>query len=67
PGIPEAERDKVFRRLYRLDKSRSTPGSGLGLSLVRAIADLHGVDITLADNQPGLVVSLSMARANSKI
>ncbi|EGP55463.1 sensory histidine protein kinase [Agrobacterium tumefaciens F2] len=67
PGIPEAERDKVFRRLYRLDKSRSTPGSGLGLSLVRAIADLHGVDITLADNQPGLVVSLSMALADSKI
>jgi signal transduction histidine kinase len=63
PGIPEEERDKVFRRLYRLDKSRSTPGSGLGLSLVRAIADLHGANITLADNQPGLVLSLSIARA----
>ncbi|CAN7635581.1 HAMP domain-containing sensor histidine kinase [Rhizobium sp. LjRoot98] len=63
PGIPEAERAKVFRRLYRLDKSRSTPGSGLGLSLVRAIADLHGADITLADNERGLMVSLSLARA----
>ena len=63
-GIPEPEREKVFQRLYRLDKSRSTPGSGLGLSLVRAIADLHGADIVLADNQPGLMVSLSIARTN---
>jgi len=59
PGIPADERDKVFRRLYRLDKSRSTPGSGLGLSLVKAIADLHGATITLSDNAPGLGVKLS--------
>ena len=65
PGIPETEREKVLRRLYRLDKSRSTPGSGLGLSLVRAIADLHDADLALDGNQPGLAVSLSMARANS--
>jgi len=58
PGIPEAERENVFRRLYRLDKSRSTPGSGLGLSLVRAITDLHGARITLADANPGLVVQI---------
>jgi signal transduction histidine kinase len=56
PGIPDAERDKVFQRLYRLDKSRSTPGHGLGLSLVKAIAELHGATITLADNKPGLCV-----------
>lgn len=56
PGIPPEEREKVFQRLYRLDHSRSTPGSGLGLSLVRAIADLHGASITLDDCRPGLAV-----------
>ncbi|RWC37988.1 MAG: HAMP domain-containing histidine kinase [Mesorhizobium sp.] len=56
PGIPAEEREKVFQRLYRLDHSRSTPGSGLGLSLVRAIADLHGASITLDDCRPGLAV-----------
>jgi signal transduction histidine kinase len=54
PGIPAGERDKVFRRLYRLDKSRTTAGSGLGLSLVRAIADLHGGNARMEDNMPGL-------------
>ncbi len=49
PGIPAAERENVQRRLYRLHKSRSTPGSGLGLSLVRAIADLHHANLTLRD------------------
>ncbi|WP_315925972.1 ATP-binding protein [Mesorhizobium sp. SP-1A] len=56
PGIPEAEHDKVFRRLYRLDKTRTTPGSGLGLSLVRAVTDLHGATIRLEDRKPGLAV-----------
>ncbi|UFW79076.1 HAMP domain-containing histidine kinase [Rhizobium sp. SU303] len=59
PGIPAGEREKVFRRLYRLDKSRATPGSGLGLSLVKAIADLHSAEITMADNHPGLIVSIA--------
>ncbi len=58
PGIPEAERELVFRRLYRLDKSRTTSGSGLGLSLVKAIADLHAAHITLADRHPGLGITL---------
>ena len=58
PGIPAEERELVFRRLYRLDKSRTTPGSGLGLSLVRAIADLHAATISLEDQQPGLRVVL---------
>lgn len=61
PGIPAAERELVFRRLYRLDKSRTTPGNGLGLSLVRAISDLHGATITLEDNSPGLKIILSFA------
>jgi len=58
PGIPAEEREKVFQRLYRLDTSRSTPGSGLGLSLVRAVADLHGATIVLEDRNPGLAVSV---------
>jgi signal transduction histidine kinase len=57
-GIPAEERDKVFRRLYRLEKSRSTRGSGLGLSLVSAIAELHGANVKLADNNPGLIVEV---------
>ena len=62
PGIPEAERDKVFRRFYRLDASRSTPGNGLGLALVAAVSDLHGAKIQLFDNPPrGLRVVLTFA------
>ena len=59
PGIPAQEHDKVFRRLYRLERSRTTPGSGLGLSMVAAIADLHGAMVKLGDNGPGLVVSIT--------
>lgn len=54
PGIPVEQREKVFERFYRLDASRSTPGHGLGLSLVSAVASLHGIQITLEDNLPGL-------------
>jgi signal transduction histidine kinase len=50
PGIPEADRDSVFDRFVRLEPSRSTPGNGLGLSLVRAVARRHGGRVTLADN-----------------
>ena len=59
PGIPAVERDKVFRRFYRLTRSRSTPGNGLGLALVAAIANLHAAKIELADNQPGACFRLS--------
>src|SRR5262249_54154637 len=59
PGIPEQEHDKVFRRLYRLERSRTTPGSGLGLSMVAAIADLHGARVRLENNRPGLIVSVT--------
>jgi signal transduction histidine kinase len=54
PGIPLGEYDKVFRRFYRLTSSRSTPGYGLGLALVAAIANLHNAKIELSDNLPGL-------------
>lgn len=60
PGVPEAERGKVLSRFYRLDQSRNTPGSGLGLSLVAAVARLHGGRLELADNAPGLKISLSV-------
>jgi signal transduction histidine kinase len=58
PGIPVEDRKRVFQRFYRLERSRSTPGSGLGLSLVDAIATLHQVSIELTDNHPGLRVVL---------
>ncbi len=58
PGIPAAEREHVLKRFVRLDMARSTPGSGLGLSLVAAVARLHDADITLDDAGSGLTVSL---------
>ncbi|MFZ3236912.1 MAG: HAMP domain-containing sensor histidine kinase [Stellaceae bacterium] len=58
PGIPAASREVVFNRFVRLEPSRSTPGNGLGLSLVRAVAHRHNGTVTLADNQPGLRVRL---------
>jgi signal transduction histidine kinase len=58
PGIPSEVRDKAFRRFYRLDASRQSPGSGLGLSIVAAIAKLHDVEVELTDNAPGLRVTL---------
>jgi signal transduction histidine kinase len=63
PGIPSTERENVFRRLYRLERARSTDGSGLGLSLVAAIAELHGAKVSLADNTPGLRVEVSFPAA----
>lgn len=60
PGVPLLERDKVFQRMYRLDRSRSTPGNGLGLSLVRAVALLHDGSCTLEDNRPGVRVLLCL-------
>ena len=54
PGIPDAEKLKVTERFYRGDASRGTPGVGLGLSLVEAVAKLHGGGLTLKDNHPGL-------------
>ena len=64
-GIPEAERDKVGQRFYRLETSRSTPGSGLGLSLVKAAASLHNAELILDDNAPGLRVTLRLPIAQA--
>ena len=58
PGVPEGARDRVLERFVRLDSTRTTPGNGLGLSLVNAVARLHGADLILEDNQPGLRVRL---------
>jgi signal transduction histidine kinase len=62
PGIAEENRLKVFQRFYRLEQSRTTPGNGLGLSIVAAIADLHGGTIALEDNNPGLKVLLLLPK-----
>ncbi len=65
PGIPTELRGKVLQRFYRIDASRSAPGHGLGLSLVQAVAQLHGADLTLDDAGPGLRVMLSLQSAPS--
>lgn len=58
PGIPAEERERVFRRFYRLEQSRHTPGNGLGLSLVAATVQLHRGEVSLGDNHPGLRVTV---------
>ncbi|MFL5267896.1 MAG: ATP-binding protein [Stellaceae bacterium] len=62
PGIPPADREAVFDRFVRLEPSRTTPGNGLGLSLVRAITRRHGGAVVLEDNRPGLRVRLEFAK-----
>jgi len=59
PGIPSSEHGRVLERFYRLDRSRNTPGSGLGLALVAAVARLHGAALRLEDAAPGLSVTLA--------
>jgi signal transduction histidine kinase len=54
PGVPAADRERLFDRFYRLERSRSTPGSGLGLALVQAVARLHRGEISLVERKPGL-------------
>jgi len=60
-GIPSGELKRVFKRFYRLEQSRYTPGNGLGLSLVAAVARLHGARIEMLDNAPGLQFNLRFA------
>jgi len=61
-GIPEADRARVVERFVRLETSRSQPGSGLGLSLAAAVARLHGGELILADNEPGLKTVIALPR-----
>jgi signal transduction histidine kinase len=63
PGIPAERTDEAKRRFGRLDPARHLTGSGLGLSLVEAVARLHGGDIALDDNAPGLRVSVTVKRS----
>jgi signal transduction histidine kinase len=58
PGIEPADREEAVRRFGRLDRARSSPGAGLGLSLVEAVARLHGGRLALDDNHPGLAASI---------
>jgi signal transduction histidine kinase len=65
PGIAPQDRQRALQRFVRLEKSRSQPGSGLGLSLVAAVARLHGGSIRLEDNAPGLKAVLVLPREMS--
>ena len=58
PGVPEADRDAVLQRFHRLQRTRTEPGSGLGLSIVAAIVRLHHFNLVLDDAKPGLRVTL---------
>ncbi|MFZ1110351.1 MAG: ATP-binding protein [Rhodomicrobium sp.] len=62
PGVPAADRERVLQRFVRLQPSRSIPGSGLGLSLVAAVARLHDGAVSLEDNEPGLRVRLTLKK-----
>jgi signal transduction histidine kinase len=65
PGIAEADRGRVVERFVRLEQSRSEPGSGLGLSLASAVARLHGGELKLEDNHPGLRSIIELPRASA--
>jgi signal transduction histidine kinase len=67
PGIPVADRGRVVERFVRLEQSRSQPGSGLGLSLASAVARLHGGELRLEDNAPGLKAVIELPRAGSGV
>jgi signal transduction histidine kinase len=58
PGIPETQHEQVFQRFFRLEQSRTTPGNGLGMSLVQAVMQRHHLKLQLQDNQPGLCVNI---------
>jgi signal transduction histidine kinase len=60
PGVPTKERERILNRFARLDEARSKPGNGLGLALVRAVADQHDARLLLTDNAPGLRISMSL-------
>jgi signal transduction histidine kinase len=65
PGIPSGERSKVITRFYRLDRSRSLPGNGLGLPIVSAISHLHSGTLSLGDAGPGLIARIVLPSIQS--
>jgi signal transduction histidine kinase len=67
PGVPAGDRERVVQRFVRLEQSRSEPGSGLGLSLVSAVAHLHGGELRLEDNAPGLRAILVLPRGGPQL
>jgi signal transduction histidine kinase len=67
PGVPAHERDRVLRRFYRLEASRSMPGSSLGFALVAAIATLHDAELFLSDNNPGLAVEVRFESRGARL
>jgi signal transduction histidine kinase len=67
PGIPEELREDAVRKYRRLEEARTTEGSGLGLAMARAVARLHGGDVVLEDNDPGLKVRLILRRERTDI
>ncbi len=67
PGIPAQDRSRVVERFVRLEASRNSPGTGLGLSLVAAVAHYHGTQLVLEDNHPGLKASLTFAKVSKVV
>ena len=64
PGVAPFERSSIFKRFYRSEQSRQTPGTGLGLSMAATIAQLHGFDLRVGDNDPGATFEMSARRAS---
>jgi signal transduction histidine kinase len=67
PGVSAGDRERVVQRFVRLEQSRSEPGSGLGLSLASAVAHLHGGELRLEDNGPGLKATLDLPRGGPQL
>ena len=63
PGVPEAQRDHIFKRFYRVERSRTATGNGLGLSIVAAVAELHAAKLSASDNGPGLKIAMLFSEA----
>ena len=66
PGIAAEDQDRVMERFVRLEESRSEPGTGLGLSLVKAVARLHGGDLRFMNGAPGLIAQIDLAPVGNR-
>ncbi len=62
PGLHQDDHERIFRRFFRGEKSRNSPGNGLGLALVKAIADMHGASVSVTDNHPGIIFEISFPK-----